>query len=201
MSGCHYVGCGCMCHITGIKSILTVIPPKPCCPCDESSKPVSPMIEHMQKLEERIKKADELLRFDHDMRIQKLEDKTEMMRDTAACIDQAYDKACEDLDKRLNHLEVWTSEQIKELEDFRKQQVDWCMDKQELLKVIDSQVTELKQQYEALICQIPDEIDVRMGSQKPKMPYKCPVCDGLGLATLFRQTKCNACQGNGIIWA
>jgi hypothetical protein len=34
MSGCHEpIICSCFCHINGIKSMLTSMPPQPCCYC------------------------------------------------------------------------------------------------------------------------------------------------------------------------
>lgn len=33
-----------------------------------------------------------------------------------------------------------------------------------------------------------------------KKPHKCPVCEGLGKATLFHDGICETCQGKGIVW-
>lgn len=144
MSGCHYTPCGCMCHTTGIKTVCASNPPIPCCPCDVLSKPVSPMVENIQKLWER----------------------------------------------------------VIELEDFRRQQTDWCLDKQELLRIIDSRLDSI----ELITIQLP--IPTKLVEKKP---HKCPVCDGLGEFELHsaediikaggvRFPVCNACEGKGIVW-
>lgn len=67
MIGCHPIGsCVCTCHRNGISFMLATNPPKPCCACSPLGipnyipdpyiidKPVSPMVEQMQRLEDRI---------------------------------------------------------------------------------------------------------------------------------------------------
>jgi hypothetical protein len=33
-----------------------------------------------------------------------------------------------------------------------------------------------------------------------KIPHKCPLCDGCGVAGELALTHCNSCQGTGIVW-
>ncbi len=37
-------------------------------------------------------------------------------------------------------------------------------------------------------------------SNQSKIPHRCPICDGLGKATLFVHGTCLVCEGKGIVW-
>lgn len=91
---------------------------------------------------------------------------------------RAFDKTLEELkdieaDKRLIRLEL----AIKAFD--------------ELINNIDVQIVELKRFQ---------DITHQEYMQRRKTPHKCPVCDGLGKATLFRDGICIPCEGKGIVW-
>lgn len=73
------LNCSCMCHKIGSDFILTSMPPQPCCQCPKVAsgqsgsfgplpyfpawkENVSPMVAHIQRLEERIEKLENYMK-------------------------------------------------------------------------------------------------------------------------------------------
>jgi len=185
MSGCHNTehksSCSCSWHFDGMQKILTSYPGCEGCSCNKiftissNDKPVSPMVEQIQRLEERINKIES--------------DKVScnVTSNLNSKIDRNYSLLCE----RIEKLEQYYS-------DWKK------MPKFNLKELIDMN-NEYKNKIENLEKRIEEISGFCHRNWKHNhQPHKCPVCEGLGLrndkSKVFVDSACKSCEGKGIIW-
>jgi len=63
------------------------------------------------------------------------------------------------------------------------------------VKLLEERIKDLEESYQGLSTELRYLLD-----NNNKKPHKCPVCDGLGKATLFKDGNCQPCVGKGVLW-
>jgi DnaJ-class molecular chaperone len=43
-------------------------------------------------------------------------------------------------------------------------------------------------------------VSVTLHPEKPKKPFRCPVCEGKGYVLRGTPSNCNGCNGSGVLW-
>ena len=154
-----------------------------------------------------------------DRKVSNLESENKMRQDTIACVDRAYDTACEELHKRLDKLEERDKLHQKNVERIESGLIQFMEHNHHLTQSHKCQIDENRKisarvdELEKTVSELADKIAeiANFYYKEKKTPQRCPVCNGEGRVTLNEPLKkdnttyfsisCVPCEGKGIVWS